>query len=196
MNLISDRNQADEPLMFADREAWRAWLEENHDKSEGVWLVYYKKDSGKTSLLYEEAVEEAICFGWIDSQVKAIDDERYMQRYTPRKRSSVWSQSNKERVISMVEQGRMTEFGMAAVLVAQKGGHWDDLKPVEDLDVPPELAAALAANPEAEGKFNGLSPSNQKQFLYWIHSAKTDETRKKRVKKSVKMLRQGKMPGG
>ncbi|MDO8722797.1 MAG: YdeI/OmpD-associated family protein [Syntrophales bacterium] len=191
-----DKNATPEPLMFADRDGWRAWLEANHDKSDGIWLAYYKKDSGKASVTYEEAVEEAICFGWIDSQVNAIDDERYMQRYTPRKQSSVWSESNKERVIKMVEQGRMTEFGMAAVLVAQKGGHWDDLKPVENLEVPPELETALEANPEAAGKFNGLSESHRKQYLYWIHSAKTDETRKKRVKKSVKMLLQGKTPGG
>lgn len=194
--MTQDKESAAEPLMFPDRDAWRAWLEANHDKSDGIWLAYYKKHTGKASLQYEEAVEEAICFGWIDSQVNAIDDESYMQRYTPRKRSSVWSESNKERVVSMVEQGRMTEYGMAAVLVAQKGGHWEDLAPVDNLEVPPELETALAANPEAEGKYNHLSPSNQKQFLYWIHSAKTDETRKKRVKKSVKMLVQGKKPGG
>ncbi|MHB8793267.1 MAG: YdeI/OmpD-associated family protein [Thermoleophilia bacterium] len=194
--MTDDKKSANEPMMFPDREAWRAWLEENHDKSDGIWMAYYKKDSGKVSLQYEEAVEEAICFGWIDSQVNAIDDERYMQRYTPRKKSSVWSESNKERVIKMVEQGRMTEYGMAAVLVAQKGGHWDDLKPVDNLEVPPELETAFAANPEAAGKYESLSPSNQKQFLYWIHSAKTDETRKKRVKRTMKMLIQGKLPAG
>jgi len=193
---MQNNNTTPEPLMFADRESWRAWLEENHDKSDGIWLAYYKKDSGKASVTYDEAVEEAICFGWIDSQVNAIDNERYMQRYTPRKKSSVWSESNKERVVKMVEQGRMTEFGMAAVLVAQKGGHWDELKPVENLEVPPELETALEANPEAAGKFKGLNPSHRKQYLYWIHSAKTDETRKKRIKKSVKMLLQGKTPGG
>lgn len=191
-----DKNATPEPMMFPDRDAWRVWLEANHDKSDGIWLAYYKKDTGKASVQYEEAVEEAICFGWIDSQVKTIDDERYMQRYTPRKKSSVWSETNKERVVKMVEQGRMTEYGMAAVLVAQKGGHWDDLTPVDNLEMPLELETALAANAEAAGKYEHLGPSHQKQYLYWIHSAKTDETRKKRVKKTVKMLVQGKLPGG
>jgi len=194
--MIDDKQPLAEPKMFKDREAWRSWLEENHDSSDGVWLAYYKKNSGKTSVQYEEAVEEAICFGWIDSQVHTIDDERYMQRYTPRQKSSAWSESNKDRVIKMVEQGRMTEYGMAAVLVAQKGGHWDELAPVDNLEVPPELEAALAANTEAAELFSRLSPSHKKQFLYWIHSAKTDETRKKRTKKTVKMLVQGKTPGG
>lgn len=194
--MTKDEKTHADPLTFPDREAWRAWLQENHDKSDGIWLVYYKKDSGKTSVQYEEAVEEAICFGWIDSQVNSIDDERYMQRYTPRNKNSAWSESNKERVIRMVEQGRMTEYGMAAVLVAQKGGHWDELAPVENLEVPPELESALAANAEAAELFSHLSPSHKKQFLYWIHSAKTEETRKKRIKKTVKMLLQGKTPGG
>ncbi|MHB9111857.1 MAG: YdeI/OmpD-associated family protein [Thermoleophilia bacterium] len=193
--MSQDKNATPESLMFPDREAWRAWLEANHDKSDGLWLTYYKKDTGKASVQYEEAVEEAICFGWIDSQVKTIDDERYMQRYTPRKKSSVWSESNKERVIRMVEQGRMTGHGMAVVLEAQKGGHWDELTPVDNLEVPPGLESALAANPKAAGKFEHLSSSHKKQYIYWIHSAKTDEIRKKRVKKTLKMLIQGKMPG-
>ena len=184
-----------QPLMFATREEWRGWLEENHARSDGIWLAYYKKDTGKPSVQYEEAVEEAICFGWIDSQVKTIDDERYMQRYTPRKKSSVWSESNKERVVSMIEQGKMTEAGMAVVLEAQRGGNWDELTPVDNLEVPPDLEAALAANGKAQENFSHLSPSHRKKFLYWIHSAKTGETRKKRVKKTVKQVAMGKKPG-
>jgi len=181
-----------EPLMFKSREEWRAWLEENHDRESEVWLVYYKKDTGKQSVTYEAAVEEAICFGWVDGQVKTIDSERYMQRYTPRKKNAVWSESNKERVQRMIIEGRMTKYGMAAVLEAQKGGQWDELKPVDNLEVPPDLEAALAANPKAGGNFSKASPSQKKQFLYWIHSARTEETRKKRIKKTVKMVAQNK----
>ena len=181
-----------EPLMFASREDWRAWLAQNHARGEGVWLAYYKKDSGKPSVTYEEAVEEAICFGWIDSNVRAIDDERYMQRYSPRKKSSVWSESNKERVQRMVVEGRMTEHGMVAVLAAQKGGNWEVLTTVDNLEVPPDLEEALSANIEAGQNFENFSPSNKKQYLYWINSAKTEETRRKRVKKTVKMVAQNK----
>ena len=181
--------------MFTTREEWRSWLEENHDKSDGIWLAYYKKHTGKPSVEYEEAVEEAICFGWIDSNVRTIDGERYKQWYSPRKKNSVWSKSNKERVHLMLEQGKMTEAGMAVVLAAQKGGHWEDLTPVDNLEMPSDLEEALAANPEAGESYNRLSPSHKKQYLYWIYSAKTEETRRKRIKKTVKMIVRGKMPG-
>jgi uncharacterized protein YdeI (YjbR/CyaY-like superfamily) len=181
-----------EPLMFTTREEWRAWLEENHDHVDGVWLAYYKKATGKPSVTYEEAVEEAICFGWIDSNVKSIDSERYRQWYSRRNINSAWSESNKDRVVRMIAQGKMTEAGMAAVRAAKSGGHWEELAPVENLVMSPELETALAANPRAQENFSHLSPSHKKQYLFWIHSAKTDETRKKRIKKTVKMVAQNK----
>jgi len=185
-----------EPLMFATRDDWREWLEENHGCSEGIWLAYYKKNTGKPSVTYDEAVEEALCFGWIDSQVKSIDDERYMQRYTPRKKSSVWSQANKERVRRMIMEGRMTEQGMAAVLEAQKGGNWDTLTDVDKLVVPDDLAAALSVNEKASEFFSRISSSDQKAYLYWIASAKQEETRKKRIKMTVKQLAKNKKRTG
>ncbi|MFA5809408.1 MAG: YdeI/OmpD-associated family protein [Thermoleophilia bacterium] len=195
MSKNSNKDQP-EPTMFTNREEWRAWLENNHDKSDGIWLAYYKKHTGKSSVQYEEAVEEAICFGWIDSQVKAIDDERYVQHYTPRKKSSVWSQSNKDRVHRMIVEGRMTEYGMAAVLEAQKGGNWEALADVDNLVVPEDLSAALSANEKAEEFFNQVSSSDQKAYLYWIASAKQDETRKKRIKMTVKQLAKNKKRTG
>ncbi len=159
-----------------------------------IWLMYYKKHTGKESVSYEEAVEEAICFGWIDSQVNTIDADSYMQRYSRRNKNSAWSESNKERVVRMIEQGRMTEAGMASVLAAKNGGHWDELTPVENLEMPPDLEAALAANPKANENFASLSPSHRKQYLYWVLSAKTEETRKKRIKKTVKRSALGKKP--
>ncbi|MFA6001949.1 MAG: YdeI/OmpD-associated family protein [Thermoleophilia bacterium] len=185
-----------EPIMFANREEWRAWLEENHDKSDGIWLAYYKKHTGKSSVQYEEAVEEALCFGWIDSQVNAIDDERYMQHYTPRRRSSIWSQSNKERVHRLLVEGRMTEYGMAAVLEAQKGGNWETLTDVDNLVVPDDLSEALSANEKAEAFFNRINASDQKAYLFWITSAKQEETRKKRIKMTVKQLAKNKRRTG
>jgi len=185
----------DDPLMFADREDWRAWLEDNHDRDTGVWLAYYKKDAGKQSITYEEAVEEDVCFGWVDSNVRTIDAERYMQWHSPRKKSSTWSASNKERVRRMIMEGRMTEYGMAVVKEAQKSGHWDELTPVENLEMPPDLEAALAANPQAAGNYEAMSESNRKMYLYWVASAKTDETRKKRIKKTIKRLALNKKMG-
>lgn len=181
--------------MFTNRDEWRAWLEANHDQASEVWLAYYKKDSGKPSVTYDEAVEEAICFGWIDGKVRTIDAERYMQRFTQRKKGGTWSESNKERVARMIEQGRMTQAGMAAVRAARDGGSWDTLTPVDNLEVPPDLEAALAANQQAGDMFNRLSPSDRKQFLWWVISAKTPETRKKRIKMTVKRVAQGKKPG-
>lgn len=192
----SNNKDQQEPTMFTTRDEWRAWLEEHHDKADGLWLAYYKKHTGKPSVQYEEAVEEAICFGWIDSLVKAIDDERYMQHYTPRKKSSVWSQSNKDRVHRMIVEGRMTEYGMAVVLEAQKGGNWEALTDVDNLVVPEDLSAALSENEKAGEFFNQLNASDQKAYLYWIASAKQDETRKKRIKMTVKQLAKNKKRTG
>lgn len=189
-------NDQPEPIMFATREEWRSWLEGHHDESDGIWLAYYKKHTGKPSVQYEEAVEEAICFGWIDSLVKAIDEERYMQHYSPRKKSSVWSQSNKDRVHRMIIEGRMTEFGMATVLAAQKGGNWEALTDVDNLVVPEDLSAALSENEKAEEFFNQINSSDQKAYLYWIASTKQDETRKKRIKMTVKQLAKNKKRTG
>ncbi len=174
------------PTLFPTRQDWRDWLEKNHDREEEIWLLCYKKHTGKQSVAYEEAVEEAICFGWIDSRVQTIDADSYAQKFTRRKKNSTWSESNKERVVKMIEQGCMTEAGIAAVREAKKGGHWDELVPVDNLEVPPELEAALAANPKAASNFEAFNSSQKKQYLWWVHSAKTGSTRKKRIKMTVK----------
>ncbi len=181
-----------EPVLFKTRESWRDWLEKNHEVEAEIWLVYYKRESGKQSVAYEEAVEEAICFGWIDGKVRTIDGERYMQRFSPRSKNSSWSESNKERVVRMIEKGCMTQAGMAAVLAAKTGGHWDDLVAVDSLEMPEDLESALASNPEAGANFQNLSNSQKKQYLHWVLSAKTPETRNKRIKKTVKRAAQNK----
>ncbi len=175
-----------------DRRQWRAWLGENHDSSSGVWLVYYKKRSGKPSVSYDEAVEEALCFGWIDSKVNALDEERYKQVFTPRKPRSVWSKLNKQRVEKLIEQNLMTEAGLAKIEVAKKDGSWNSLDNVEALIISPELTEALRANEIARENFNRFSDSSKKGILGWIESAKRLETKLKRIEKTVTMAAKNK----
>jgi len=115
------------PRLFKTRRAWRAWLARNHAKSKGLWLAYYKKGSGQVSVTYEEALEEALSYGWIDSRLRRLDEERYAQKYTPRKARSVWSAANKARVEKLIAQGRMAAPGLAKVLTAKRDGSWDSL---------------------------------------------------------------------
>lgn len=174
----------------ANRAEWRAWLEHNHASSSGVWLIYYKKESGKPRVAYDEAVEEALCFGWIDSKPNKLDDERYMQLFSPRKSGSAWSKLNKERVERLIAQGLMASAGMALVEASRQDGTWSALDDVEALTVPDDLTAALAANPTAMGFFDAFPPSSKKNILWWIESAKKPETRQKRIDETVSMAAQ------
>jgi uncharacterized protein YdeI (YjbR/CyaY-like superfamily) len=164
-----------------DRKAWRNWLQKNHAKEAGVWLIFYKKNSGKTRLPYADAVEEALCFGWIDSIVKPIDEEKYMQKFTPRKTKSVWSALNKKRVEKLVEQKLMTEAGMAIIEKGKENGSWVQLDLVENFIVPPDLKKFLGKNKKVSKYFEGLGKSRQKQWLYRLHNARLPETRAKRM---------------
>ncbi len=182
--------------LFRNRAAWRTWLQENHDTASELWLVYYKKNASKTSVLQPEAVEEALCFGWIDSKVKRIDEERYMQRYTPRKPKSIWSAVNKKRVAKLIEQGLMTDIGMAVIEAAKQDGSWNRLDSIEENpEIPDGLAEALANNTEASIFFDALAPSHKKQYLWWILSAKREATREKRIQETVRRLAQHIKPG-
>jgi uncharacterized protein YdeI (YjbR/CyaY-like superfamily) len=188
--------QDEKRLHVVDRDQWRAWLERNHKVVKGVWLVSYKKHTRKPTIPYNDAVEEALCFGWIDSIIKRLDDEKYMQRYTPRKKKSVWSELNKRRVRKMIRQGRMTEAGLAAIREAKKNGQWTRRPKAADAEaIPPELSKALAANKKAGQNFDKLAPSYRRQYIGWFLSAKRDETRKKRLKEIVRLLSQNKKLG-
>jgi len=180
-----------------DRAAWRAWLAANHDTETEIWLVYYKKASGQPSLDYGETVEEALCYGWVDSIIKKLDEERYVRKFTPRKDDSQWSPSNIRRVEKMIQAGLMTEFGMQKVTAAKQGGQWEQpvQKPVLDFDIPEELSDALSKNPAAKRTFENLAPTYQKQYLGWIITAKRAETRAKRIQESVKLLAKGEKLG-
>jgi uncharacterized protein YdeI (YjbR/CyaY-like superfamily) len=169
------------------RAAWREWLAKHHATSPGVWLVSYKKSSGKVSPSYEDTVEEALCFGWIDSIGRGLDDERTMLRFSPRKPKSAWSKPNKERVARLIDDGRMAPAGLATIEVAKKNGSWNALDAVDAMIVPPDLKAALAANAAASRYFDAFPPSSKKIILGWIGSAKRPETRAKRVAETVRL---------
>ncbi|MGP8234412.1 MAG: YdeI/OmpD-associated family protein [Limisphaerales bacterium] len=172
-------------------------MAKNHDKEEsGVWLVFCKRQTGKRSVEYEEAVEEALCFGWIDSLVKRIDDEQYCRKFTPRKSGSGWSNSNKERAEKIIKEGRMTEFGLAKIKAAKKLGTWEkNPRPEIKMEMPPELSDALARNRRAGEFFEKLAPTYQKHFMAWIASAKRAETKAARLQESMILLARGEKLG-
>jgi uncharacterized protein YdeI (YjbR/CyaY-like superfamily) len=177
-----------------DRKAWRTWLQKNHSKSPGVWLIYNKKSSGASRLDYNDAVEEALCFGWIDSTARPIDEKKYMQRFTPRKPKSGWSALNKRRIEKMIQQGLMTKAGLEKIEEAKKSGAWEHLDHIEALQLPEDFKKALERNKKAKTNFENFPQFTKKQFLYRINSAKRPETRKERIKLLVKMAALNKKP--
>ncbi|MBW4525989.1 MAG: YdeI/OmpD-associated family protein [Phormidium tanganyikae FI6-MK23] len=177
-----------------DRATWRRWLEQNHQSAIGIWLIYYKVKSGKLSVSYSEAVKEALCFGWIDSKVKSIVIDRYMQIFTPRKPQSVWSKLNKQYLEELFEQGLMTEAGIKKIEAAKLDGSWTLLDAIEALIIPPDLAEALGRNAIAQQNFESFSNSTKKVILYWIDSAKRPETRQTRIEKTLIAVVQNRSP--
>jgi len=183
-------------LYVADRDKWRQWLSENHATKAGIWLVFYKKETSKPNIEYESAVEEAICFGWIDSIIKKIDAAKYARKFTPRSDKSKWSQLNKRRANKMIEQGRMTEVGLVKIKAAKKTGLWDkDDWPRISFDIPPEFAKALARNKKANESFDKLAPTYRKHYIAWISVAKRPETKMRRIEESITLLEKGQKLG-
>ena len=162
------------------RAEWRRWLARHHERTEGVWLVMYKQASGKARMGYDAAVEEALCFGWIDSRTRALDDERSMLWMAPRRARTGWSRSNKARVERLVAEGRMEAAGLAKIEAARADGSWSLLDGVESLEVPADLAKALKAS-KGDVFFEKFPQGVRKQLLEWVRSAKKPETRSKRV---------------
>lgn len=174
----------DAPLVHADdRATWRAWLAANHATTRGAWLVTWRPRSGRVSLDYEAAVEEALCFGWIDGTSGRLDDERGKLYFAPRKPRSVWAASNRARVERLLTAGRMTAAGLAAVERAKADGSWSVLDGPERLEVPTDLAAALAARPPATANFAAFPPSARKQLLGWVAVARRPKTRAARIER-------------
>lgn len=186
------RSDEFELLQPTNREEWHAWLAGNHGSSPGLWLAIGKKGGTATNVTYGEAVEEAVAFGWIDSKAVSLDAHRFRQLFTPRKRGSGWSRSNKARVSRLLEEGRMQPAGLAAVETAKADGSWTRLDDVEDLVVPDDLDAALEiAGPAARAGFDGFSASARKAFLFWIADARRPETRARRVAETARLAELG-----
>ena len=183
-------------LYVPNRDKWREWLGRHYATESGIWLVFYKKGTSKPTIDYEAAVEEALCFGWIDGIIKRIDDEKYVRKFTPRKAKSYWSELNKKRAGKMIKEGRMTTAGLAKIESAKKTGLWEQTgRPKISLDMPLEFTKALDKNKRAKENFEQLAPSYRRNYIGWIQAAKRDETKKKRIKESVLLLAKGKRLG-
>lgn len=172
------------------RAEWRQWLAEHHGTSPGIWLIWRKKRGGAQPLTLDEAVQEALCFGWIDSRLQPLSREKSALKFTPRKPGSTWSRLNKKRVESLIAGGLMTGAGQRAIDAAQQDGSWSMLDSIEELRVPQDLEQALAASPDARKNFDALTPSAKKNALWWIESAKRPQTRALRVAQTVRLAAQ------
>jgi uncharacterized protein YdeI (YjbR/CyaY-like superfamily) len=179
-------------LAFASPEAWDAWLEREHATSDGVWLKFAKKGSGVESVVFAEALEVALCHGWIDSQALSLDERFYLQKFTPRRARSKWSRINRDKVAALMKQGRMKPAGLAQVEAAKKDGRWEAAyASPANVEVPEDLQKALDASPKAAEVFATLNKSNRFAILYQLQDAKRPETRTRRLEKFMGMLERG-----
>lgn len=174
--------------------AWRTWLEINHNNQQAVWLVFYRKSTGKPSITWSESVDVALCFGWIDSKQIKIDDERSHQFFSKRKAKSTWSKINKLKIEQLIATGQMTDEGYKSIEIAKQNGSWTILDEVEELIIPEDLSAAWAHNPTAQAYFEQLSKSTKKGILQWLVMAKRAETRENRIKEIVACASQQQKP--
>lgn len=176
-------------LYFKIISDWREWLAMNYENTNAIWLVFYKKLTGQPTLEYGAAVEEALCFGWIDGIIKSIDEQRYMRRFTRRRPGSKWSALNKQRANRLIQSGRMAKPGLAMIIAAKKDGSWDRSdRPDLDLNMPDDFRTALDKIPDAAAFFQDLPPSQRKNYIGWIVSAKRETTRAARIDESVRLL--------
>jgi uncharacterized protein YdeI (YjbR/CyaY-like superfamily) len=176
-------------LHVVNRDEWRAWLAKHHESETEVWLLFYKKHTGQPRISYDDAVEEALCFGWIDSIVKRVNDETFSQKFTPRREGSRWSALNTRRVRKLIREGRMTEAGLAKIDRATLGKAQAKRDETEG-DIPRFVRQALEANPRAWTNFQSLSPARQRAYVRLIMDAKQDETRERRVRETISRLLQ------
>jgi uncharacterized protein YdeI (YjbR/CyaY-like superfamily) len=181
------------PIVDAkDQRAWHRWLASNHDRQDGVWLRFAKKGSPTPSVSYAEALEEALCFGWIDGQVRRFDEHFYLQRFTPRRKRSKWSQINRDKATRLVAEGRMQPPGVAQIEAAQVDGRWDAAYPAQSqATVPEDFQNALDANPTAKRFFETLTGSARYAFLYRLHDLSDPQRRAKRIAEYVERLAAG-----
>ncbi len=184
MVLRQDLNTLD----VASVSEWHSWLKANHTEEGGVWFVFHKRGSGAGSVSYDDALDEALAWGWIDSVIRKVDDERYVRKFTPRRPGSVWSKLNIARVERLKREGRMTKWGLEAY--GRRTSEISDLERVTaaGAQVPSDLEAALRKDPKAWSNFNRMAPSHRKRYLVWIAGAKRPQTRRKRVVEAVKLI--------
>ncbi len=173
---------------------WSEWLKENHENLESVWVVMYKKKAPNPSMTWSEAVDEALCYGWIDSVKKSQDEFSYLHYYSKRKAKSTWSRINKDKVEVLIGSGKMRDAGMKCIDIAKKNGSWSILDSVDALIVPEDLKLAFDQHPKSEDYYGSLSKSDRKILLYWVISAKRPETRQKRVLEIAKNASQNEKP--
>lgn len=182
--------EKEEKLYLKNRKEWRNWLQKNHMKAQSVWVVYYKKKSNKSSISYDEAVEEALCFGWIDSKAKPIDEEKYMQFFSKRKPKSVWSKLNKERIEKLQKDNLIMPAGWKMIEIAKENGNWNILDEAEAWIIPDDLEEAFSNSPDAKEYFLGLSKSDKRNILQWLVLARRQETRQNRINEIVELAAQ------
>lgn len=179
------------PTFYAkSQKQWRAWLQKNHATQKNVFLIIYKKESGKPSVYYNEAVNEALCFGWIDSKINKRDDKSYYQYFAQRNPKSNWSKVNKEKIEALLQQGLMQPAGLATIELAKKTGTWTALDKVEALEIPTEMQQLFSKNKLAKTNWEAFSRSAKRGILEWIYNAKTETTKLKRIEQTVSLAQQ------
>ncbi len=194
--MISEKDMRPRKFLYVTkRDDWRAWLQKHQARETEIWLVYYKKHTGRIRIPYEDAVEEALCFGWIDSIVKRIDDERFAQKFTPRRNTAKWSALNKRRVRKLIKEGRMTESGLAKIDLQTSYEEPPTGPRKRKLQTPAFMKEAMTAHPRAWENFTNLAPSYRRNYIGWILAAKKEETRARRLKEVVELLKQNKKLG-
>jgi uncharacterized protein YdeI (YjbR/CyaY-like superfamily) len=179
-----------EHLYFKNADEWRTWLHENHHSSKGIYLLFYKVSSPFESMRWEEAVQVAICYGWIDSTVKKMDEHQRKQLFTPRKDKSVWSKLNKTYIEKLMHENAMHESGLRKIEIAKQNGSWNSLDDVENHIIPEDLQLAFDVNPNAWSNYQAFSPSYRKSYLYWLSQAKRTETRQNRIREIIDLCEQ------
>lgn len=178
----------------ANRKEWRAWLKKHHDQKQSVWLVFYKQKSGMATISWSDAVDEALCFGWIDSKKKPVDEEKYIQFFSKRKAKGTWSKINKQKIEQLIAEGLMMPAGFASIEAAKQNGSWLILDNVEELEIPADLELAFSVHPGSGDFFLNLSRSVKKSILQWLVLAKRPETRQKRIAEVVELAVQKRKP--
>ena len=181
-------------IHFAGCEQWRDWLSRHHNTETSIWLIFYKKHSPVLTVSYSDAIDEALCFGWVDGKVLPMDEEKYTRFFSRRKKNGTWSKVNKEKIERLIGEGRMTTAGFNTIEAAKQNGSWATLDEVEELVLPDDLKKAFRNKPKARRFFNGLCRSDKRNLLQWLVLAKRTETRQKRVSEIVNLSEQNMKP--